>query len=686
MRFFLVVITCFLPSFFWAQNELETRTSELIQLLEKNWRKPINFQLNTSTTNSLLPYLTDLQFSTPAKMFDYEEYYDSYIDLTKKQIGLDMRADFVQNFNPSFQDIEDNILYRRRYQLGVEWNVLKNGYVDSREKLQTIEAERTLNEAYQRSRKTTINSNQRNACIAFFNKQKTQLLHQRASQLQSIMPLLEELFYLKKISLEVLYSFQARVVETNAQINIYQSYNDHAFLFLDSSLCLLSAPVFDLNPFFEELIDHDIENDSSLLRLQQQFIGQYNWYNDIQLKLYSRYSLYELAQNQGTSRNFFSVGLTTTIPLPFSHKEQQRYNVLKQEKQFNELMQSFQSNQLELMNELYEYRYILKQYVVFTQKLKLINETIRIEDAKQDLKDEDFNPLNGLKLLDEKTQIAIEMIDLQQKMYLKLLEIQLKTKEEDLSKLIDPIRLSDYYSEKVLHKNVYVWSKTLDSTSAELLSSYSIYNDFKTVLLAVTEVNQQTKIKQTFADNLAAKGLEVVPMIGQNSLLSSSHFKSDLANLLAQASGWNGKEIHLDIEPHTLSSWKTDQATAAQNYLRCIREAKAYCDSNHLALSISIPIHYDSTLVKELLGTVDQIHFMCYENIRPEYLERKLKPYENQLAQLTIALRTEDFKSRFEMEQFATHLMEITHINRFSYHDLGRLMQLDKRNLLDEEH
>jgi len=686
VRFLFVCVILFLNPVFFAQTNPEQRTTELIQLLEKSWNKPSAFQLSTNPTNSLLPYLVKLGVEDDDRLFNYDEYYASYIALTRKQIGLDFRGDVVQNLNPSFKDIEDNILYRRRYQVGLEWDILKNGYIDSRQKVKTLEAEKELVNYHQRSQNTGINSIQRNACIAFFNVQKNQLLNERERQLNEILPILEELFYLKKVTLEALYSFQSRIVETKAQQNIYTSYNEHIFQFVDSSIRLLNAPVFDLNDAFYTSIDKKLENDTVIQQLKTALIGNLNWYNDIQLKAYTRYNLYDLIQGPNLHRSFFSIGLSTTVPFPFTYKEQRRFNAIKQQKQFQDIIYSFNANQMELLNESYEYRYIVKQYAQFQQKLKLINETIRIESAKQELKDPDFNPLNGLKLLDERMQIGIELIDLQQKMYLKLLEINEKTMNSSIEQQVTLFDLASYTSEKSLVKNVYAWTSTFEKGNVEILSSYSVYNEFKTVFLAVKEADTVKKVKDAFVVSAHESGINIVPLIGQNTLLSSTQFSRDLAILLKQTTSWKSTEIHLDLEPHTLEAWKTNRVELTATYLRCIIEARAYCDSNKLQLSISIPLHYDTLLVKELLKHVDQIHFMCYENVNPEYITRKLKPYANQLNLLTIAVRTEDFNSRHELETLVKQLAEMTLITRFSYHDLNRLMQLDKTLLDYEKH
>jgi hypothetical protein len=50
-----------------------------------------------------------------------------------------------------------------------------------------------------------------------------------------------------------------------------------------------------------------------------------------------------------------------------------------------------------------------------------------------------------------------------------------------------------------------------------------------------------------------------------------------------------------------------------------------------------------------------------------------------------IDLRTEDFKSRDEMELFAKALYKETGIKSFGFHDLYRLIEMDKKTMMEDE-
>src|SRR5690606_9002642 len=112
---------------------------------------------------------------------------------------------------------------------------------------------------------------------------------------------------------------------------------------------------------------------------------QNQWFRQIRLKTFVRHTYYDLVTTDPNSRSFFSVGAGLTIPLTFNQK-----HTLEAEKQ--DLLRRFESvetaktnNEIDILNESYEYRYHLKQYVLFYQKKQLILEKVRQERVKEQL-------------------------------------------------------------------------------------------------------------------------------------------------------------------------------------------------------------------------------------------------------------------------------------------------------------
>ena len=532
-----------------------------------------------------------------------------------------------------------------------------------------------------------------NQCIYWFNFQKTNLLNKREKILSQQSEIIEKLYFAKKLSKDFLIKNHTRIAEIKGMRGIYQSYNEYFSPLFDSSFFSFQTPLFDLNYelFLGDKIAAGAEN-NSLDFLNKSLIEKINnqnkWFNEIRLKTYTRYNFYDVISQNVGSRSYFSAGISSTIPLQFKHKEQ---NILEKEKVYKQLQvleQATVNKRVELLNEAYEYRYQLKQYIIFHQKKILLNESIRQERVKAKLLDADFNPLHGLELIDDLLQVDIELLDLKQNLYIKLLKMHEKMPGIEMQQLIVPLFLPNYFNfEYETNRTVYIWSKTFEKYSVAFLSEYIAYNQFDEVEIAVTEKDEFLNQKIKLMEDLHSQGIKIHLMFGQNNMLDSKKVSSEMKDILAQFPMKLVTGIHLDIEPHTRPNWKINQEEEKIKYLNLLKETKTIANSHKIKLSIDLPLSLDSTYIIESMKSANFVRFMCYENIKEDYLLRKLKPYLSKKDLISISLRTEDFLSRNEMEEFAKKLNQSSGIITFNYHDLNRLIELDKKTLeQNEEH
>ncbi len=649
----------------------------------------------TISDSSLIVYFSDLK-SQSSNPYNLQNYYQAQENLLKKDNGVNFSVEGLQNFkaNP-LADLEDNISFRSRVGLGAEWNILKGGYLDSKNQLKSLSIDKTLQEEIAKLQTSKKNIPiKMNQCIFWFNHQKTKLLDTRESILKQQSEIIENLYFAKKLNKEFLLKNHTRIAEINGMRGIYESYNEHISPLFDTSFFNLETPLFDLNyDLFlgDALSDGTKENSSfdSLSKvLTQSLENQNKWFHEIRFKTYVRYNYFDVIVQNPTSRSFFSGGISSTIPLQFKHKEQ---NLLEKErlyKQLEFLDEATTNKRIELLNEAYEYRYQLKQYIVFHQKRILLNESIRQERVKAKLLDADFNPLHALELIDDLLQIDIELLDLKQNLYIKLLKMQEKMPSVSMSQLIEPLFLPNYFSfEDETNRTVYIWTKTFEKHSVEFLSEYISYNQFDEVEIAITSKDEFLKQKIKLINDLSAKGIKIHLMFGQNDLLDSKNVKAEMEAILDQFPMKNITGIHLDIEPHVRPNWKVKQEEEKEKYKNLLKETKSITTTYKIKLSIDLPLSLDSTYTNELMKSADFVRFMCYENIKEDYLVRKLSPFLSKKEQISISLRTEDFTSRNEMEEFSKKMNQKTGINTFNYHDLNRLIELDKKTLeQNEEH
>lgn len=677
----------------FSQDDLERQVSlqlkQLQQLFEQEQAKIPEIS-KTESDSSLLVFLSKLK-NDQEVFYNSDAYYEAYQNLLKKDYGLNLNIDGVQNFNVTQQDMEENILYQRRYQAGLEWNVLKGGYFDSRAALKGIPAQQAYEQQiayYQNLKKNSgIKMNQ---CIYWFNTRKMAVLKQRQDLLNQEMEVLEKLYFAKKISKEHLLKNQTRLAEINGMKGIYEAYNQYISPQFDSTLLNAPIPLFDLN--YEILMNDYTENtgmDSVSRMLLDQFELQNKWFREIRVKASTKYNYYDLLTTNPNSRSFFNVGLSVSMPLPFSYKEQHEFEVQKVNKQIDQIKHALENKKIETLNEAYEFRYQLKQYIIFHQKRILVNEGLRQERVKAKLLDADFNPLHALELLDDLMQIDIELLDLKQNLYIKLVKIQEKLPHVSIEQLIVPLSLPNYFDfEDETNRNVYVWTKAFELHSVEFISEYLIYNQIDGIQLAVAKEDKYIEQKKKLIAELQKNNIQVQLMIGQNELMDSPDFAAELQSLIQTYDPKSIAGIHLDIEPHTRSDWKTNKEKLMEHYKVILKETKTRCDTYAWKLSIDLPLSLDSVYVNDLITQVDQVRFMCYENVKEDYLLRKLAPYASSTAKLVVALRTEDFRTRNELEEFAKNILSKTHIPAINFHDLNRLIELDKKSMTqqNEEH
>ncbi len=164
-------------------------------------------------------------------------------------------------------------------------------------------------------------------------------------------------------------------------------------------------------------------------------------------------------------------------------------------------------------------------------------------------------------------------------------------------------------------------------------------------------------------------------MIGNNNLIDQD-VKQYLDEKTLGLSLSSIKGIHLDVEPHVNADWQENKANYLTKYKAMILEADKYCKAQNLLLNISIPLHYPEDIVQELFQNVESIYFMAYENVKTDYIVRKIENYD--ASKIIIALRTEDFESVSDMNVKIEEITSKIKVKGFVIHDLGRLIQFEK--------
>lgn len=683
-RLFLISSCLMFICSFFGQDDVQVNIDRLDSIFVNHFEK-LNKEELPSISNQFINFISQIDSTSNQNYSNKGDLLLAKQNLYKSDLGLSFHSNYLDNQLSNVFDLEENISYKRRVLTSLQWDLLNNGLIENRNKAKALEYNLKIDE-YQLKNESnkSLYLKRFNQTIVVFNKQKTHIINERKSILNQLYDIEEKLYFDKQINKDELLEIQLRSAEVDGLNQVYGAYNELSSLDANAySNSYNSIPVFDLN---YELLLKDFEGDNidSISQFfKEESIVLNQWYNKVGLSLFTRHNYYQVAtNNEILNRSFLSLGLNLNVPLNFNSSKQKSFQNAEINYKINQLNNDKLLYQEELLNDLYEFRYKLKQYISFYYKQQKIRDLIRIEEVKRKLNVVNFSPIKGLKYIDEFLQVELELVDLKQNLYLKLLRIQDKVPIISLESLVVPFDFKQVSQiEKSIDKSIYVWSSIFKAYDTDFLAEYVNYNNFKHVILSVNENDLNQNSKTIFVNDLLKSNVQISLMIGQNNLI----FEKDISSKLDKAiSGYHLaqiKSIHLDVEPHTFDNWKTEKDKLLADYLKMLNEVSIFCKANQLKLEVSIPLYYPEEVTTSILNLVDQVYFMCYENIDLNYFERKLTPYNDLKEKFTIALRTEDFKGRNEMEEYIQHLIEKLGVNKIAYHDLKRLLSMDEEEL-----
>jgi hypothetical protein len=670
-----------------STDSLNLRIDNAIQNLQSVWNQNKTFATKGDTVNDRLLH-TFLNYKV--EHTNQSNVYADQLARLKAQLhhqdwGLRAGVAYLENLDPAPDD--DNLFYFRRIQAGLTWDILKSGFVSHRYKEKVLINEADLqSKALSKEKKKEDYLSRWHSVIFMFNQIKVDILNNRQNIVQTQLEYAREFHRTKLLKKEDLIAIEAKMAEIEAMFNIYETYNDQ--LAPDYPTVVSYAdniPVFDinygllLNDFRQFTTDTVLRLTDDILKYKTSVI------HDISLRTFLRYNWYDIVSASRGNRSFVSFGLNASIPIPFNHKLKQDIARTEFELEKFKGEESLNDIQKDLINDAYEYRYKLKQHVNFYEKRSKFLELLRQESVLLKLDPLDFNPIKALGLIDDILKIDIELVDLNQNMYLKILKLYTKLPYIKSRELVKPFAMPDSeHKENDITRSFYVWSSSVKKYSSEFITEYLRYNDADELVLSVNNDPDLDSARQALFNALENSKRPVHIMIGRNKLIHEGNMTNYLNELNLDSMSYAG--IHLDIEPHTFDDWSDNKAKYLQKYNELLDETIEFASKGNKTVSISVPLHYPEAEMQKIISKVDKVYFMCYENVKTDYLIRKLSPYAGVANKLCIALRTEDFKSRIEMEQKFDDIRSQIGVSSFCLHDFDSVYQLDLKNVNQREH
>lgn len=606
---------------------------------------------------------------------------------TLKDWGLNMKAGYMQNLKQGVFNVE-GIFYKRRYQLGLDWDILDGGWQDNRFKAKQLQREIQIKkvqkekeyqeERYQRDREH----------LKMIMQQRTTEIRKRYLEVLKVKQNeLKELYDLGyKTWDEVLESF-AEVTKTRLMLEeskgqnqpnteIQNEYQDLRFplpvLTVDTEPLIQAVQNNNRRAYVDSLAVENIKE-------------KYLPWRDISLTANLSYNYYDRSSQQlpittSQDREYFSFGVNLSVPVSIFKSNRELYPKALREQQHYQNQREDNTALRKLREYHTDYEGLKKQYLNLYYRYLRQSKEIDGEEAKSQISASEYSPAHLLDLLISQYQNLWERTDLKEKMYLKLLQLGNLAPKVPFTQYVHVWNPPSLRKHDKIASGIYIWSGTFRKLSNAFLLDYLTSRQFETVLLSPGSPESEKDRKLAdFIRNARLKGLKVQLMKGSNVLFRRDK-RSSIKKFFSDAKRLGADGVHLDVEPQTLKDWSKNKERYLAQYLQMAKYAHHLAHQLNLKFSVSIPDYYDNIL-KELAPVTDEIYVMVYGEKEVHKIadklekERALKDTDNYSLGFTVSLRPQDFNSINEMRNLMKTLHHDIKIKRYAVHDLETLMK-----------
>ncbi len=667
---------------------VERISKDILTLIRKN----LNRQSASTENTNLEP--ADRLFNITEPNLDLtskDQIFQYRIQKLKKDIGVNLKAQHFINHDQSFdaEDGTDGNLSGSRTRVGVEWNILREGWLGNQQKAKRLNDQRKLDNL-----KFALDNNDSklyyrfNLMIYLFNQEKIKLLAAREAQLIEQQKLLYQVYFLKGILYEEIIDIKSRIEQVKVQLKNYRDYNEWFESTLgenhiDTDFAIAELPVLHVN------LDYLLHENSkevlldSIQQLEQKIaFGADRAINDISLRVQGYRNLNHFSDELRDTRKFNSIGVGLSVPLELLFNKKTKNNIAYAKIQNRQHFNNYEAlnTSSEIINYYYEYNYKMKTYMEFLHKEMLYREKIRVETVNQKNYHDIYRSLRILRHLDIMRNIQAEMLDLKQQMYLLLLKIYGKTHYETIQNFVRPLDVNDFYQRLPADRLMMITSQDLEANSSEFIRDYLTTNGIRRIVLAP---NLDGKNQKVLGLKKAVNGrkIQLARKFSGDELLKNTNPSGSLAYALS-AEKFDG--IVLDFSDYK----STAQRSEVQNFL--IDQFELFTDRSsadeeifryQIALAPGYPIEFLNVLAK----MVDLISFKVEEPQQLDYFEVLSNNGFSGMSKIGIDIKKKNFRDRVELEAYIDMIKNVYEINYITLNGLNEFLDIDTKSIIKKE-
>lgn len=637
--------------------------------------------------------ITSVYNTLDALSFDTLTYYGPLLaEVTAEKkaaaddIGLRFRTGYRENIEEGIFSGGD-IFYLRRFNAGFQWDLLSDGWFDSHKRSEELKVrEKMVEREINRQRANEEYERLYNRLIYLFNLQKIEVINEYLTLLNTNLELFQRLHYLDYEPWESVLELSEQKARLQNDLSSYQEYNRQVEISVPDSL-LPQIQALDASKFPVIQLNIDaaaVANDSAFVQesLKKEDLENlnYNVFRDVSLAAYADYNIYDGTgtaldpENLG-GREYFSVGVNFSIPIPFNSSEKREMVEQRKLRYINSQKREQYSENKEIYNIYYEYKYKTQQFIQLYKDYQSRQETIENYQTLKKLQDSGYSTQRMVHLLLQRYAVVLQMIDLKQQMYLQLIDIDKYLTDHSIMEYASPLDISNLFPyQSVKADGIYIWSETFANNRNEVLLEFLNRLNIKNVYLSLGP-NRTLYEKATELIKAAGEfDIRFQLLSGDNELIETENQMAELKGLadLADESGFSG--IHLDVEPHTFVDWDAERTIYEQKYVEMLENAKEVLSGSQLSLSVSVP-HFYEPILSNIYQNADYINVMVYETTDIEVLKKRIENESEIFGdKLHIAVRPSDFANYDDLNTFVQEIKNQTMVQEVVLHDAGAIL------------
>jgi hypothetical protein len=577
-------------------------------------------------------------------------------------IGLELESGAQTRINTPGDDGESAWV-------GIAWEILHSGWLDSRRKVRQLEARQHL-EGFE-TRRADLQAEEicrEMAIKAYFGGRKRALLSQRELLLEPYTVSARRAYFQGRLLYDDLLKINhelARTRQAKTDLDILDRHlpaveglpQPPGWLALDLE-ALLQA--IETDPHYKTAAGWE----KSLLEEKRTIL------NDARLKLYARTGIERRPDE--TDGGGITLGLRFDLPLRWPQKDatgltskaaEQRWRLTHQETFWQTTRRA--ENITESLKD---------------GRAQVYREQIAVERLRRDLlrtriAPQEDDALTLARSLDQWLEIRFEILATQELFYLRLANLLTRTGLDDAAAYVRPIQLADEaLRARTGLRSLYQWSADFNTRPNQAILAFCRAKGVSQLMISAGGQTDRAKLID-LTHRAKVQGVNITWMGSATEWLFPRR-RNDLLAFAADAFESSG-HLHLDVEPQVLPDYRQRRAHYWDQYTRMLSAVAAVKPPGG-RLTVALPLGLSQSRVAAIAARVDGITVMGYGVKRPQRLVARLAPYLSvvPLIDLTLALRPVDFDSEADLETYIDTLAAESGLTAFALHTLADYFQL----------